>query len=97
MLSSYWRARLPRLDEKDEDEDEDDEGFPSESLVLNGAAKDPKKFKGKLLKFCENRRPPYWGTWTKTPTAVTPRRPFAKEEVGLLNNNIFGRKIDTCC
>jgi hypothetical protein len=33
----------------------------------------------KLLKFHENRRPAYWGTWGKTSHSVGPRRPFGKE------------------
>lgn len=35
--------------------------------------------RAKLLKFDENRRPAYWGTWRKTSQSVGPRRPFGKE------------------
>ncbi|KAF2357443.1 Chromatin assembly factor 1 subunit A [Trinorchestia longiramus] len=66
----------------DEDEEDDDLEYTGEGMVVcEKGALDPKNHKGKLLKFCENRRPPYWGTWTKKPTVVRPRRPFAKEEI----------------
>ena len=35
--------------------------------------------RAKFLKFDENRRPAYWGTWRKTSQSVGPRRPFGKE------------------
>ncbi|XP_063230591.1 chromatin assembly factor 1 subunit A-like [Bacillus rossius redtenbacheri] len=43
----------------------------------------------KLLQFHENKRPPYWGTWTKKSTCVGPRRPFGKEE------NLFDYDVDS--
>ncbi|KAK7865929.1 hypothetical protein R5R35_005003 [Gryllus longicercus] len=36
--------------------------------------------KAKLLMFCENRRPPYWGTWTKKSKSIRPTCPFRKDE-----------------
>ncbi|KAJ1959433.1 hypothetical protein GGI12_004340 [Dipsacomyces acuminosporus] len=33
----------------------------------------------KLLHFYDNRRPDYWGTWTRTLSNVSARRPFAKD------------------
>ncbi|XP_078054273.1 chromatin assembly factor 1 subunit A isoform X2 [Mustelus asterias] len=42
---------------------------------------DRKKFcRMKLLQFCENHRPAYWGTWQKKSTKVNPRNPLAKDE-----------------
>lgn len=38
-----------------------------------------RRTRSKLLQFCENRRPAYWGTWSKTSDSVGPRRPFGKE------------------
>lgn len=35
----------------------------------------------KLLLFSDNRRPPYWGTWSKKSSQVTGRRPFALDKV----------------
>ncbi|MPC30864.1 Chromatin assembly factor 1 subunit A [Portunus trituberculatus] len=35
--------------------------------------------RAKLLSFCENRRPAYWGTWSKAGQCVRARRPFLKE------------------
>ena len=39
----------------------------------------PRRMRPKLLKFHENRRPAYWGTWSKTSHTVGPRSPFGKE------------------
>ncbi|XP_074020033.1 chromatin assembly factor 1 subunit A [Numenius arquata] len=33
----------------------------------------------KLLQFCENHRPAYWGTWNKKTTTIRPRNPWAKD------------------
>ncbi|NXL95533.1 CAF1A factor, partial [Alectura lathami] len=33
----------------------------------------------KLLQFCENHRPAYWGTWNKKTTTVRPRSPWSKD------------------
>ncbi|KNE66748.1 hypothetical protein AMAG_11245 [Allomyces macrogynus ATCC 38327] len=33
----------------------------------------------KLLKFHEDRRPAYWGTWSKTSALITGRRPLARD------------------
>lgn len=38
-----------------------------------------RRMKAKMFKFHENRRPAYWGTWSKTSHAVGPRRPYGKE------------------
>ncbi|KAA0183380.1 hypothetical protein HAZT_HAZT002000 [Hyalella azteca] len=69
--------------EPEDDDDEDGSDFASEDMVVcrEKNIKDAKNHRGKLLKFCENRRPAYWGTWTKKPAAVGPRKPFAKEEI----------------
>ncbi|CAK9804527.1 Chromatin assembly factor 1 subunit A [Anthophora plagiata] len=37
------------------------------------------KRRPKLLQFCENQRPPYWGTWRKRSGNIHPRRPFSKD------------------
>lgn len=41
------------------------------------------KQRPKLLQFCENQRPPYWGTWRKHSKIINPRRPFFKDMVSL--------------
>lgn len=33
----------------------------------------------KLLQFCENVRPPYWGTWRKKSKNIGPRKPFGQD------------------
>ncbi|KAF6207192.1 hypothetical protein GE061_018432 [Apolygus lucorum] len=40
-----------------------------------------KRQKAKLLQFHDNRRPPYWGTWRKKSSSVTPRKPFGQDKV----------------
>uniref|UniRef100_A0A8C8E7V9 Chromatin assembly factor 1 subunit A n=1 Tax=Otus sunia TaxID=257818 RepID=A0A8C8E7V9_9STRI len=35
----------------------------------------------KLLQFCENHRPAYWGTWNKKTTMIRPRNPWSKDSV----------------
>ncbi|KAJ8921796.1 hypothetical protein NQ315_008425 [Exocentrus adspersus] len=38
------------------------------------------RFRAKFLKFHENRRPAYYGTWRKKSSLVTPRKPFSTDE-----------------
>ncbi|KAG8594182.1 hypothetical protein GDO81_001114 [Engystomops pustulosus] len=35
--------------------------------------------KMKLLQFCENYRPAYWGTWKRSSTIINPRKPWAQD------------------
>ena len=35
--------------------------------------------RAKLLQFCENQRPPYFGTWSKNSSKVGPRKPFVMD------------------
>ena len=37
----------------------------------------------KLLKFHENHRPAYWGTWSKTSAHISPRCPLRLDKVRL--------------
>lgn len=39
----------------------------------------------KLLRFHQDHRPPYWGTWSKVSRQVTGRRPLGRDSNGLLN------------
>lgn len=51
----------------------------------------PKKmYRVKFLKFEENRRPPYYGTWRKKSSKLGPRRPFAQDTVSSLNSILLG-------
>ncbi|KAJ8936222.1 hypothetical protein NQ318_009355 [Aromia moschata] len=47
------------------------------------------KLRAKFLKFHENRRPPYFGTWRKKSVLVTPRRPIAED------TNMFNYEEDS--
>ncbi|EFX65892.1 hypothetical protein DAPPUDRAFT_264049 [Daphnia pulex] len=67
-------------DEKKKDENEDEPGAPinNEGIVTIVHAVS-RRMRPKLLKFQENLRPAYWGTWRKSSNSVGPRRPFGKE------------------
>ena len=56
----------------------DDSG--AEKTLLEEEELKPKRVRAKLLQFCENQRPPYWGTWTKRSKSVGPRRPFGQDK-----------------
>nr|XP_012230666.1 PREDICTED: chromatin assembly factor 1 subunit A-B [Linepithema humile] len=56
------------------DEDNDDS-----SNIITDTHK-LEKHRPKLLQFCENRRPPYWGTWRKQSNILKSRRPFVKDK-----------------
>lgn len=60
------------------DEDEAEGAINKEDIITVLPAL-PRRMRPKLLKFCENRRPAYWGTWAKTSHSVGPRRPFGRE------------------
>ncbi|XP_061457502.1 chromatin assembly factor 1 subunit A [Rhineura floridana] len=46
-----------------------------------GDVPERKKFgRQKLLQFCENHRPAYWGTWNRESSAIRPRNPWSKDE-----------------
>ncbi|XP_064083456.1 chromatin assembly factor 1 subunit A-B-like [Macrobrachium nipponense] len=79
----------PPVDDEDDDDvmvinesDEEDIGNCS-AMVQDPAASSHqgKKFKAKFLKFCENQRPAYWGTWSKKSSCVSARRPFAQDAI----------------
>ncbi|XP_046400375.1 chromatin assembly factor 1 subunit A-B-like [Ischnura elegans] len=62
-------------------EDEDDDvppGGAGDGVVLE--THQDLHLRAKLLQFCENQRPPYWGTWRKKSKKVRPRFPFQKDE-----------------
>lgn len=48
-------------------------------LILDKKAEDELFFTAKLLQFCENVRPPYWGTWRKKSKVISGRRPFGQD------------------
>ncbi|KAG9294574.1 hypothetical protein G9A89_008053 [Geosiphon pyriformis] len=51
--------------------------------------KDPNKIKMKFLKFGEDYRPAYYGTWSKISKRITSRRPFAQD------NDLFNYEYDS--
>ncbi|CAI5798950.1 Hypothetical predicted protein [Podarcis lilfordi] len=61
------------------------DAFNSDVVIVGssqaGDVPERKKFgRMKLLQFCENHRPAYWGTWNKKSSAIRPRNPWSKEE-----------------
>ena len=67
-------------------EDEDEESDPEDDLdetninIIMRKGDKSVRFRAKLLKFHENQRPAYWGTWTKTSQFISGRRPFGRDE-----------------
>ena len=55
----------------DEEDDENETSFVEEKKLM----------KTIYLRFEENTRPPYYGTWTKKSKNITGRRPFAQDTV----------------
>jgi len=84
----YEKVEEDDVEILDEDEDADDESDPEDDLdetnvniiMRKGGDKTIKIPKAKLLKFHENRRPAYWGTWTKQTNKISGRRPFGRDE-----------------
>ncbi|XP_042235760.1 chromatin assembly factor 1 subunit A-B-like [Homarus americanus] len=81
----------PPEDKKDEVDDDievieydDDEGLDNMDGMIEDVVAgktEGKHVKAKLLSFCENRRPAYWGTWSKKSSTVSARRPLAKDQI----------------
>ena len=71
------------LDDEDPDEydPEDDLDQTNVNIIMRkDGDKNVKIPRVKLFKFHENRRPAYWGTWTKKSLKISGRRPFAMDE-----------------
>ena len=51
-----------------------------EKILLEEEKLKPKRVRAKLLQFCENQRPPYWGTWGKKSKFVGPRKPLGQDK-----------------
>lgn len=74
------------------EEEDDEEEDPGEAALDGAVMQDldnvtlPMGSRGraKFLHFCDNRRPAYWGTWSKKSVAVSGRRPFAKDVSSVL-------------
>ncbi|XP_037791159.1 LOW QUALITY PROTEIN: chromatin assembly factor 1 subunit A-B-like [Penaeus monodon] len=63
-------------------EDEDGDMDAGDSMVQEAEPDlNSKTVKAKLLQFCENRRPAYWGTWSKKSKNICARRPFARDDI----------------
>ena len=80
--------KLEPLPQEDDDDihivEEDEELLQAETGIEIDVDDEGKKkltagTRAKLLQFCENERPAYWGTWSKQSSRVGPRRPFAKD------------------
>ncbi|XP_059487708.1 chromatin assembly factor 1 subunit A-B [Neocloeon triangulifer] len=69
-----------RIIEKEEVEDEV-EKFGEIVVTSNVLEKNLKPPRAKLLQFSENRRPAYWGTWSKKSTSITPKKPFGQDKM----------------
>lgn len=76
-----------------------EENPPSMNYIESMKSKQYKPFKvdrrprgplrSKLIQFCEDVRPPYFGTWQKKSARVTGRRPYARDE------SVFDYEVDS--
>jgi len=57
--------------------------------VVGAADASGRRLRAKLLAFCENRRPAYWGTWRKKSRHIGPRRPLGRDE------DVFDYEVDS--
>ncbi|KAI4460323.1 chromatin assembly factor 1 subunit a caf-1 subunit a [Holotrichia oblita] len=66
-----------------EEADSDDLIIVEENVGESIVEQKPKleKMRAKFLKFHENQRPPYFGTWNKRSKKILARRPFEKDEI----------------
>ncbi|XP_063311994.1 chromatin assembly factor 1 subunit A isoform X1 [Pelobates fuscus] len=55
--------------------------FMHESLVNQNPVPERRKFgRMKLLQFCDNYRPAYWGTWNRMSSDISARKPLAQDK-----------------
>lgn len=76
---------FPPQEQKEEESDcevieEEEDGIGEAVITSESVPKGKTTVRRKVLKFCENNRPPYCGTWRKTTKLITARRPFIKDE-----------------
>ncbi|XP_037079162.1 chromatin assembly factor 1 subunit A-like [Pollicipes pollicipes] len=72
------RALLSLFDHKEDEEDRELDGLGTDIVLSSAAASHRLRFK--LLMFHENRRPAYWGTWSKRSGHVRGRRPLGRDQ-----------------
>lgn len=70
-------------------QDDEDVIFVSEESKVEESLPTSNQPKAKLFLFCENRRPPFWGTWRKKSKLIKPTQPFAKDV------NYFDYEVDS--
>jgi len=70
----YERKEEDEVTILDDGEEEDEE--EGEGLEVAQDTVEPAILKAKLLKFHENQRPAYWGTWSKKSSYISGRKPF---------------------
>ncbi|KAM3938827.1 chromatin assembly factor 1 subunit A [Leptodactylus fuscus] len=72
--------QLPNLTSESEDVqilESTDEPLQENLIVTKQSLLERRKMK--LLQFCENYRPAYWGTWNRSSTIINPRKPWAQD------------------
>ncbi|KAG9471673.1 hypothetical protein GDO78_013791 [Eleutherodactylus coqui] len=80
------RTMMPQLPSVPSNETEDvqvleDTALPDNVIIEEPNMPESRKPLGKLklLQFCENYRPAYWGTWNRSSTVINPRKPWAQD------------------
>uniref|UniRef100_A0A1A9WVU9 Uncharacterized protein n=1 Tax=Glossina brevipalpis TaxID=37001 RepID=A0A1A9WVU9_9MUSC len=59
---------------------EDELDRVGEAIIQEGLIHGRERTRAKFYQFHDNRRPPYYGTWRKKSTVVTPRKPFVQDK-----------------
>lgn len=58
-------------------------------MVTDNSDKNINRYRAKFLSFTENRRPAFYGTWSKKSNCITARKPLGQDEVNTINYNSF--------
>ena len=83
-MGKTWPYSCKKVDDDDVEIIEEEDDMLGDEIQddqeVNKQVKTKSVFrKAKLLQFCENQRPPYFGTWSKKTLKVGPRKPFAMD------------------
>ena len=60
---------------------DDQESEGDNIMVTDKCDKNRNKCRAKFLSFTENRRPAFYGTWSKKSDCITARKPLGQDEV----------------
>ncbi|CAO1439664.1 unnamed protein product [Diamesa serratosioi] len=78
---SYTPFRSEKVDESDDIQCIDDQESEGDNIMMTDKCdKNKDKYRAKFLSFTENRRPAFYGTWSKRSANITARKPLGQDE-----------------